>query len=180
MNEEKDIPLLWNSSCPFWKRTLRTLLKDLFLFLVLVSKRSHKDSLPPSIPRLKSVLKMKFPLSKKISKNKNVQSVSRKEHTRGITHRDASVETNQNGLSESDLSQKNQIVGVRETEALSSSQRVTREKKNGKEKDQKEQELLLIQERIRSTNEKMDMNLVLLNKLEELYEAGGISKFVMV
>ena len=44
-------------------------------------------------------------------------------------------------------------------------------------KDQKEQELLLIQERIRSTAEKMDMNLVLLNKLEELYKDGGISKF---
>ena len=44
-------------------------------------------------------------------------------------------------------------------------------------KDQKEQELLLIQERIRSTTEKMDMNLVLLNKLEELYKDGGISKF---
>ena len=44
-------------------------------------------------------------------------------------------------------------------------------------KDQKEQELLLIQERIRSTAEKLDMNLVLLNKLEELYKDGGISKF---
>ena len=47
-------------------------------------------------------------------------------------------------------------------------------------KDQKEQELLLIQERIRSTTEKMDMNLVLLNKLEELYKDGGISKFKYV
>jgi len=44
-------------------------------------------------------------------------------------------------------------------------------------KDQKEQELLLIQERIRSTAEKMDMNFILLNKLEELYKEGGISKF---
>ncbi len=47
-------------------------------------------------------------------------------------------------------------------------------------KDQKDQELLLIQERIRSTNEKMDMNLVLLNKLEKLYKEGGISKFKYV
>ena len=47
-------------------------------------------------------------------------------------------------------------------------------------KDQKEQELLLIQERIRSTTEKMDMNLVLLNKLEALYKDGGISKFKYV
>ena len=44
-------------------------------------------------------------------------------------------------------------------------------------KDQKKQELLLIQEKIRSTTEKKDMNLVLLKKLEELYEEGGISKF---
>jgi len=44
-------------------------------------------------------------------------------------------------------------------------------------RDQKEQELLLVQEKIRSSTEKKDMNLVLLNKLEELYEAGGISKF---
>ena len=47
-------------------------------------------------------------------------------------------------------------------------------------KDQKQQELLLIQEKIRSTNEKRDMNLVLLNKLEELFENGGISKFKYV
>ncbi len=44
-------------------------------------------------------------------------------------------------------------------------------------RDQKEQELLLVQEKIRSSTKKKDMNLVLLNKLEELYEAGGISKF---
>ncbi len=44
-------------------------------------------------------------------------------------------------------------------------------------RDQKQQELLLIEERIRSTNEKKDNNLVLLKKLEELYEAGGISQF---
>ena len=44
-------------------------------------------------------------------------------------------------------------------------------------KDQKNQELLLNQEKIRSTTEKRDMNLVLLNKLEELYKNGGISKF---
>ena len=44
-------------------------------------------------------------------------------------------------------------------------------------RDQKEQELLLVQEKIRSSTEKKDMNLVLLNKLEELYEEGGISKF---
>ncbi len=44
-------------------------------------------------------------------------------------------------------------------------------------KDQKQQELLLIKEKIRSTTEKRDMNLVLLNKLEELYKDGGISKF---
>ena len=47
-------------------------------------------------------------------------------------------------------------------------------------KDQLRQELLLIKERIRSTNEKKDMNLVLLNKLEELYKEGGISKFKYV
>tara|TARA_B100001989_G_C24508527_1_gene449051 strand:+ start:49 stop:1407 length:1359 start_codon:yes stop_codon:yes gene_type:complete len=44
-------------------------------------------------------------------------------------------------------------------------------------RDQKEQEILLVQEKIRSSTEKKEMNLVLLNKLEELYEAGGISKF---
>ena len=44
-------------------------------------------------------------------------------------------------------------------------------------RDQKQQELLLIEEKIRSTTEKKDMNLVLLKKLEELYEEGGISKF---
>ena len=44
-------------------------------------------------------------------------------------------------------------------------------------RDQKKQELLLIQEKIRSTSEKKDMNLVLLNKLEQLYKDGGISKF---
>ena len=47
-------------------------------------------------------------------------------------------------------------------------------------KDQLRQELLLIKERIRSTNEKKDMNLVLLNKLEQLYKEGGISKFKYV
>ena len=47
-------------------------------------------------------------------------------------------------------------------------------------KEQKQQELLLIQERIRSGTEKKNMNLVLLNKLEELYKAGGISKFKYV
>ena len=44
-------------------------------------------------------------------------------------------------------------------------------------RDQKQQELLLIQEKIRSTTEKKDINLVLLKKLEELYKDGGISKF---
>ena len=44
-------------------------------------------------------------------------------------------------------------------------------------REQKQQELLLIKEKIRSTNEKKDMNLVLLKKLEDLYEEGGISKF---
>ena len=44
-------------------------------------------------------------------------------------------------------------------------------------RDQKQQELLLVEEKIRSTTEKKDMNLVLLNKLEELYKEGGISKF---
>ena len=47
-------------------------------------------------------------------------------------------------------------------------------------KDQKQQELLLIKERIRSTTEKKEMNFVLLNKLEELYNNGGISKFKYV
>jgi len=47
-------------------------------------------------------------------------------------------------------------------------------------KEQLQQELLLLKERIRSTNQKKDMNLVLLNKLEELYEQGGISKFKYV
>ena len=47
-------------------------------------------------------------------------------------------------------------------------------------KDQKKQELLLNQEKIRSTIEKRDMNLVLLNKLEELYKNGGISRFKYV
>ena len=47
-------------------------------------------------------------------------------------------------------------------------------------RNQKKQELLLIQERIRSTTEKKDMNLDLLNKLEELYSEGGISKFKYV
>ena len=47
-------------------------------------------------------------------------------------------------------------------------------------RDQKQQELLLIKERIRSTTEKKDMNLVLLNKLENLYNNGGISKFKYV
>ena len=46
--------------------------------------------------------------------------------------------------------------------------------------DQKKQELLLNQEKIRSTTEKRDMNLVLLNKLEELYKNGGISRFKYV
>ena len=40
---------------------------------------------------------------------------------------------------QSDISQKNQIVGIRQIKALSTTQRVTREKKNGKEKDQKKQ-----------------------------------------
>ena len=44
-------------------------------------------------------------------------------------------------------------------------------------REQKQQELLLINERIRSITEKKEMDLVLLNKLEELYENGGISKF---
>ena len=47
-------------------------------------------------------------------------------------------------------------------------------------RDQKQQELLLIKERIRSTTEKKDMNLVLLKKIEELYKDGGISKFKYV
>ena len=47
-------------------------------------------------------------------------------------------------------------------------------------KDQRKQELLLNQEKIRSTTEKRDMNLVLLNKLEELYKNGGISRFKYV
>ena len=47
-------------------------------------------------------------------------------------------------------------------------------------REQKEQELALIKEKIRSTTEKRDMNLVLLNKLEELYDNGGISKFKYV
>jgi len=47
-------------------------------------------------------------------------------------------------------------------------------------RDQKQQELLLINEKIRSTNEKKEMNLVLLNKLENLYNNGGISKFKYV
>ncbi len=47
-------------------------------------------------------------------------------------------------------------------------------------RDQKQQELMLIQEKIRSSTEKKDMNLVLLNKLEELYNEGGISKFKYV
>ena len=47
-------------------------------------------------------------------------------------------------------------------------------------KDQKKQELLLNQEKIRSTIEKRDMNLVLLNKLEELFKNGGISRFKYV
>ena len=47
-------------------------------------------------------------------------------------------------------------------------------------REQREQELLLIKEKIRSTTEKRDMNLVLLNKLEELYDNGGISKFKYV
>ena len=44
-------------------------------------------------------------------------------------------------------------------------------------REQKQQELTLINEKIRSTAEKKEMNLVLLNKLEELYQEGGISKF---
>ena len=44
-------------------------------------------------------------------------------------------------------------------------------------RDQKQQELLLIKEKIRNTTEKKDMNLVLLKKLEDLYKDGGISKF---
>ncbi len=46
--------------------------------------------------------------------------------------------------------------------------------------EQKQQELMLINEKIRSTAEKKEMNLVLLNKLEELYQEGGISKFKFV
>tara|TARA_B100001093_G_scaffold497821_1_gene545192 strand:+ start:230 stop:1588 length:1359 start_codon:yes stop_codon:yes gene_type:complete len=45
---------------------------------------------------------------------------------------------------------------------------------------QKKQELMLIQEKIRNTTEKKDMNLVLLKKIEDLYEEGGISKFKFV
>ena len=44
-------------------------------------------------------------------------------------------------------------------------------------RDQKQQEFSLIKEKIRSTTEKKDMNLVLLEKLEDLYKEGGISKF---
>ena len=47
-------------------------------------------------------------------------------------------------------------------------------------RDQKQQELLLINEKIRSTTEKKNMNLVLLKKLEDLYKDGGISKFKYV
>ena len=47
-------------------------------------------------------------------------------------------------------------------------------------RDQKKQELLLINEKIRSATEKKEMNLVLLKKLEELYVDGGISKFKYV
>ena len=47
-------------------------------------------------------------------------------------------------------------------------------------REQKQQELLLIKEKIRSTTEKKDMNLALLNKLEDLYKEGGISKFKYV
>ena len=47
-------------------------------------------------------------------------------------------------------------------------------------REQKQQELTLINEKIRSTAEKKEMNLVLLNKLEELYQEGGISKFKFV
>ena len=44
-------------------------------------------------------------------------------------------------------------------------------------RDQKLQELLLINEKIRSASEKKDMNLGLLKKLEKLYKDGGISRF---
>ncbi len=47
-------------------------------------------------------------------------------------------------------------------------------------REQKQQELTLINEKIRSTAEKKEMNLILLNKLEELYQEGGISKFKFV
>ena len=47
-------------------------------------------------------------------------------------------------------------------------------------RNQKKQELSLIQERIRSGTKKKNMNLVLLNKLEQLYRAGGISEFKYV
>ena len=47
-------------------------------------------------------------------------------------------------------------------------------------REQKQQELTLINEKIRSTAEKKEMNLELLNKLEELYQEGGISKFKFV
>ena len=47
-------------------------------------------------------------------------------------------------------------------------------------KEQKQQELLLIKEKIRNTTEKKDMNLELLKKLEQLYKEGGISKFKYV
>tara|TARA_B100001093_G_scaffold520029_1_gene612154 strand:+ start:4041 stop:5399 length:1359 start_codon:yes stop_codon:yes gene_type:complete len=44
-------------------------------------------------------------------------------------------------------------------------------------RDQKLQELLLINEKIRSTSEKKNMNLGLLKKIEKLYKEGGISRF---
>ena len=44
-------------------------------------------------------------------------------------------------------------------------------------RDQKQQELLLIKEKIRSMTEKKEMNFVLLKKLEELYQDGGLSKY---
>ena len=47
-------------------------------------------------------------------------------------------------------------------------------------REQKQQELLLIKEKIKSTTEKKDMNLELLKKLEQLYKEGGISKFKYV
>jgi len=47
-------------------------------------------------------------------------------------------------------------------------------------REQKQQELLLITEKIKSTTEKKDMNLELLKKLEQLYKEGGISKFKYV